>query len=148
MNLKQLILGFVLLVSTVVGAQTPQITMLQRDGKVNEIPLLDNRFRIDYNIEEITLLFFRAPGAPAVVLVKPDGSKYYATSSLDNDALRWYDEVSYDLIILKNPTPGPWQVIGQIQKNSRIMVLGDIELEVEALPPLLFRGEVLKVTGA
>ncbi|CAM3587743.1 MULTISPECIES: TIGR03503 family protein [Pseudoalteromonas] len=147
MNLKQLFLGFVLLVSTVVGAQTPQITMLQRDGKVNEIPLLDNRFRIDYNIEEITLLFFRAPGAPAVVLVKPDGSKYYATSSLDNDALQWYDEVSYDLIILKNPTPGPWQVIGQIQKNSRIMVLGDIELEVEALPPLLFRGEVLKVTG-
>ncbi|RRS08623.1 TIGR03503 family protein [Pseudoalteromonas sp. J010] len=147
MVLHRLFLVLILFVSMVVSAQTPQITMLQRDGKANEIPLLDNRFRIDHNIEEITLLFFRAPGTPAVVLVKPDGSKYYATSSLDNDALQWYDEVSYDLIILKNPTPGPWQVIGQIQKNSRIMVLGDIELEVEALPPLLFRGEVLKVTG-
>lgn len=147
MNLKQLVWGFLLLFSILGHAETPQITMLERDGEVNEIPLLDNRFRIDHNVEEITLLFFRAPGSPAVVLVKPDGSKFYATHALKNENLQWYDEVSYDLIIIKNPTPGPWQVIGKIQENSRIMVLGDIELEVEALPPLLFRGEILKITG-
>jgi len=34
-----------------------QIEVLKRDGHQNEIPLLDNRFRIDSKIDEITLLF-------------------------------------------------------------------------------------------
>lgn len=125
----------------------PSITLLQRNGKVNEIPLLDNRFRIDHKVEKITLLFFRKRGAPAVVLVQPDGSKLYSANALKNDALDWFDEPSYDLITILNPTPGPWQVVGSIQPNSRIMVLGEVDLHVEPLPPLLFRGETLKVSG-
>ncbi|MBQ4836421.1 MULTISPECIES: TIGR03503 family protein [Pseudoalteromonas] len=128
-------------------AETPDITVLKRDGVSNEIPLLDNRFRIDHNVDKITLLFFRAPGAPAVVLVRPDGSKIYSIHAVKDEALEWYDEISYDLIIIDKPMPGPWQVLGQILKDSRIMVLGEIELAVEPLPPMLFRGEMLKVNG-
>ncbi|KID58166.1 hypothetical protein N473_09950 [Pseudoalteromonas luteoviolacea CPMOR-1] len=127
--------------------ETPDITMLERDGVSNEIPLLDNRFRIDYNVDKITLLFFRAPGAPAVVLVRPDGSKIYSIHSVKDESLEWFDEISYDLIIIDKPMPGPWQVLGQIMQDSRIMVLGEIELAVDPLPPLLFRGEMLKVNG-
>ncbi|MBB1418075.1 TIGR03503 family protein [Pseudoalteromonas sp. 1181_04] len=124
-----------------------KITLLQRDGRQNEIPLLENRFRIDYKVDEITLLFFRKPGAPAVVLVKPDGSKYYATSARKDDNLQWFDELSYDLITIKQPMPGPWQVVGSILPKSRIVVLGEVELQAEPLPPLLFRGETVKITG-
>lgn len=123
------------------------LTMLKRDGVANEVPLLNNRFRIDYEIDSVTMLFFRRPGAPAVVLVQPDGSKLYPTHAMNNPDLEWYDEVSYDLVIIRKPTPGPWQVVGAIQPDSRIMILGDIELEVDALPPLVFRGETLKVTA-
>ena len=56
-----------------------QVEVLKRDGRQNEIPLLDNRFRIDSHIDEITLLFFRKPGTPAVILVRPDGGKYAVT---------------------------------------------------------------------
>lgn len=124
-----------------------KITLLKRDGQHNEIPLLENRFRIDHKIDEITLLFFRKVGAPAVVLVKPDGSKLYATSAVKNDALEWFDEISYDLITIKKPMAGPWQVVGSILPNSRIVVLGEVELQVEPLPNLLFRGETIKITG-
>ncbi|WP_105167779.1 TIGR03503 family protein [Pseudoalteromonas sp. T1lg23B] len=137
---------FMIMVTTGVFA-TPQVTVLERDGVSNEVPLLDNRFRIDHEVEKISLLFFRKPGSPAVVLVQPDGSKIYATHALRDDSLQWYDEVSFDLVVISNPTPGPWQVIGNIQDGSRVMVVGDIELEVEPLPPLIFRGETLKVTG-
>ncbi|WP_417709661.1 TIGR03503 family protein [Pseudoalteromonas umbrosa] len=128
-------------------SETPDITILERDGVSNEIPLLDNRFRIDHNVDKITLLFFRAPGAPAVVLVRPDGSKIYSIHSVKDESLEWFDEISYDLIIIDKPMPGPWQVLGQILRDSRIMVLGEIELAVDPLPPLLFRGEMLKVNG-
>ncbi|KTF14797.1 TIGR03503 family protein [Pseudoalteromonas sp. H105] len=132
----------------VLSAQSDdKITLLKRDGKQNEVPLLNNRFRIDYKVEEINLLFFRKPGTPAVVLVQPDGSKLYATSSIKEPNLDWYDEISYDLITIREPTPGPWQVVGSILPDSRIVVIGDIDLEVEPLPPLLFRGETVKITG-
>ena len=77
-----------------------KITPLARDGVKNEIPLLENRFRIDHKIDKVTLLFFRNRGAPAVVLVRPDGTKYYATDSVNNDDLDWYDELSYDLVTI------------------------------------------------
>jgi len=124
-----------------------KITPLARDGVKNEIPLLENRFRIDHKIDKVTLLFFRNRGAPAVVLVRPDGTKYYATDSVKNHDLDWYDELSYDLVTITNPMPGPWQVVGKILPGSRIMVMGEIELDVDPLPPMLFRGETVKLTG-
>lgn len=129
------------------AAPDAKITLLKRDGKQNEVPLLENRFRIDHHIDKITLVFFRKRGAPAVVLVRPDGSKYYATDSVKNEKLDWYDEMSYDLITLEDPMPGPWQVVGNILPQSRIMVMGEIELQVDDLPPLIFRGEMIKITG-
>lgn len=145
---RLLLVLFLFFVNECVALTTaPSITLLKNNRKVNEVPLLDNRFRIDHKVEKITLLFFRKPGSPAVILVKPDGSKYYAHHAMKDEMLEWYDEPSYDLIIIDKPTPGPWQVIGKVQPDSRIMVLGDIELVVDPLPPLIFRGETLKVTG-
>ncbi|WP_234399168.1 TIGR03503 family protein [Pseudoalteromonas sp. T1lg75] len=129
---------------TALASEQDKLTLL---SKGNELPLLNNRFRIDHDVDKITLLFFRRPGSPAVVLVRPDGSKLYAPHALNDEQLQWHDERGYDLIELRNPMPGPWQVVGQILPESRIMVLGDISLEVDTLPPLLFRGEIIKLTG-
>jgi uncharacterized protein (TIGR03503 family) len=112
----------------------------------NQIPLLKNRFRIDYQIDEITLVFFRKKGSPSVVLVKPDGSKVYARTARDNQ-IEWHDDSTYDLIKIKQPTPGPWQAIGSILPESRIMVLTDIDLQVDPLPTDMMVGESLKVTA-
>ena len=145
---KQLLAGLVCLIPLAGFAnEQDKITPLERDGVQNEIPLLENRFRIDHKVDKVTLLFFRKRGAPAVVLVRPDGTKYYATDSVNNDDLDWHDELSYDLITISNPMPGPWQVVGSILPDSRIMVLGEIELNVDPLPPMLFRGETVKLTG-
>ncbi|TLX50586.1 TIGR03503 family protein [Pseudoalteromonas ruthenica] len=146
---KLILISMVLLLG--VGVSAPALGDEQEKLTVlaegNEIPLLDNRFRIDHDVDKITLLFFRRQGSPAVVLVRPDGSKIYATHSLNDDNLQWHDELGYDLIVLNKPMPGPWQVVGQILPDSRIMVIGDISLQVDELPPLLFRGEIIKLTG-
>ncbi|MBH0020384.1 TIGR03503 family protein [Pseudoalteromonas sp. SWXJ133] len=124
-----------------------QVEVLKRDGHQNEIPLLDNRFRIDSDIDEITLLFFRKPGASSVILVRPDGSKYFTRDAAYNPNIEWFDELNYDLITIKKPIPGPWQVIGSILPDSRIVVLGEVSLAAEPLPPMLFKGETIKITG-
>jgi uncharacterized protein (TIGR03503 family) len=112
----------------------------------NQIPLFDNRFRIDYEVEEITLVFFRKKGAPSIVLVKPDGSKINVLNA-DDQGVEWYDDATYDLIKIKKPTAGPWQALGQILPESKIMVLTDIELVVDPLPEHLMAGETIKMTA-
>jgi uncharacterized protein (TIGR03503 family) len=112
----------------------------------NQIPFFENRFRIDSEVETITLLMFRRPGSASVVLVRPDGSKLYFNTAEENQ-VRWHDAATYDLIEINNPMPGPWQAIGRILPQSRIMVLTDIKLDVDPLPDNLMVGETVKVTA-
>lgn len=112
----------------------------------NQIPLLNNRFRIDEAVAEITLVLFRKKGTPSVVLVKPDGSKIYARTAKEH-GIEWHDDTTYDLIKMTQPTPGPWQAVGEVLSDSRIMVLTDIDLVVDALPTDMMVGESLKVTA-
>ena len=116
------------------------------DDYHNSIKLLQNRFRIDYLVDEITLVFFREFGSAPIVLVQPDGSKIFSTQA-DGDNIFWYDSSNYDMISIKNPTPGPWQAVGRILPDSRVMVLSDIRLNAQALPPMIFSGEILKQTA-
>ena len=41
----------------------------------------------------------------SVVLVRPDGHKYYAWRHPDN--VSWYEEPGMDIISIENPMPGP-----------------------------------------
>lgn len=112
----------------------------------NGIKLLQNRFRIDYKVDEITMIFFREFGSTPVVLVRPDGSKIFQNMADDLDIV-WYDSQTYDMIKIKNPTPGPWQAVGQILPDSRVMVVSDIQLETRPLAPIIFSGEIIKQTA-
>jgi uncharacterized protein (TIGR03503 family) len=112
----------------------------------NSIELLRNRFRIDHNVNEVTMVFFREFGSSPIVLVRPDGSKIFQ-SQADGERIAWYDSETYDMIHIKNPVPGPWQAVGQILKDSRVMVLSDIKLHAQSLPPIIFSGEILKQTA-
>ncbi|QBL08796.1 TIGR03503 family protein [Rheinheimera sp. D18] len=112
----------------------------------NQIPMFENRFRIDENVEEITLLLFRRRGSASTVLVRPDGSKIHFQTA-EAQKVRWHDASSYDLIEIKNPTPGPWQAVGKLLPESRIMVLTDIKLNVDPLPSNLMVGETIKITA-
>lgn len=112
----------------------------------NSIELLRNRFRIDYGVEEVTMVFFRRYGSAPLVLVRPDGSKIFQIDA-DGEKVAWFDSDTYDMISIKNPTPGPWQAVGQILPDSRVMVLSEIKLHAKPLPPIIFSGEILKQTA-
>jgi uncharacterized protein (TIGR03503 family) len=109
----------------------------------NSIELLQNRFRVDFEVEEITMIFFRDFGSAPIVLVQPDGSKIFQ-SSADDSSIFWFDGSSYDMISIKNPVPGPWQAVGQILPQSRVMVISDLALHADPLPNIIFSGEILK----
>ncbi|MEW6993642.1 TIGR03503 family protein [Colwelliaceae bacterium MEBiC 14330] len=123
-----------------------KVEYYQKDNKTNQIPYFDNRFRLDANLEEITLIFYRRSGSMPIILVRPDGSKIRVTD-FDQEKVQWFDDSTFDMIKIKKPMPGPWQAIGDILPDSQILVVSDVKIAVEPLPEIAFSGETLKVEG-
>lgn len=111
----------------------------------SSMSLLDNRFRVDPTITQITFVVYRENNSQPVVLVRPDGKKYYAWRSPDN--VRWYEEPSMDIISIDNPMPGPWQAVGKVSPKNNIKLISHLQLAADALPNRLYQGEQLKYTA-
>jgi len=123
-----------------------KVEYYQNDNITNQIPYFDNRFRLDANLEEITLIFYRKSGSTPIILIRPDGSKI-RVNQFDHEKIQWFDDSTFDMIKIKKPMPGPWQAVGDILPNSQILVVSDVKITVEPLPDIAFSGETLKVEG-
>ncbi|WP_404970078.1 TIGR03503 family protein [Vibrio campbellii] len=107
--------------------------------------LLDNRFRVDPTIEQITFLVYREQSSQPVVLVRPDGKKYYAWGTYDN--VRWYQESSLDIISVDKPMAGPWQAVGKVTPKNNIRLISHLKLSTDVFPNRLYHNEALKFTA-
>ena len=107
--------------------------------------LLDNRFRVDPTIEQITFLVYREQSSQPVVLVRPDGKKYYAWGTYDN--VRWYQEPFLDIISVDKPMAGPWQAVGKVTPKNNIRLISHLKLSTDVFPNRLYHNEALKFTA-
>lgn len=129
---------------------TPTITMNAQTPKVKVVSLdtaseLKNRFRIDHMVSSMTLLVEREYGSAPVVIVLPDGSKWYA--SRHPETVKWVDGITGDMIYIESPQPGPWQLVGKVVSGSKIKKVSKLEIEVQPLPQPLFQGEQVKIVA-
>ena len=106
---------------------------------------LDNRFRVDPTVEQVSFVVKREDKSRSIVLVRPDGKKYYSWRHPDNVA--WYDEPGMDIISIENPMPGPWQAVGKVTPNNQVALLSNLKLTVEDLPSRLYQSETMKFTA-
>ncbi|MFT5542133.1 MAG: hypothetical protein ACI97K_000852 [Glaciecola sp.] len=125
---------------------SPPIVQLG-DEFQNSILLLNNRFRVDNDVDQVTMVFFRDEGSAPIVLVRPDGSKVFIEDDEQNPDLLWYETQTYDMISITKPMPGPWQAVGAILDGSKVMVIADIVLDAEPIPQNIYSGEIIKHTA-
>ncbi len=109
------------------------------------LSLLDNRFRVDPSIEQITFLVYRSNPSRSVVLVRPDGHKYYAFRHPDN--VKWYQESSMDIISIDSPMPGPWQAVGKVTPKNNVVLISNLQLTSDKLPVRMYQNEKVKFTA-
>ncbi|USD65929.1 TIGR03503 family protein [Vibrio sp. SCSIO 43136] len=131
----RILLGFFCLMLSFVG----------RAETESAITLLDNRFRVDSTISQVSFLIYRKERSQSVILVRPDGVKYYAWNHPEH--VRWYNESGMDIISIDNPMPGPWQAIGKVHPANNIRIISNLQLEVDLFPQRLYLGETLKFTA-
>ncbi len=116
------------------------------DNVTNQIPYFDNRFRLDADLDEVTLIFYRKSGSKPIILIRPDGSKI-RVNDFDSDKVEWFDDPTFDMIKIKQPMPGPWQAVGNILPNSHIVIVSEVIIAANPLPKVVFSGETLKIEG-
>lgn len=107
----------------------------------NDIPLLDNRFRIDPKTEQATFIFNHSKGYQRVVLVQPDGSKLY--QQRHPETVAWVSSEKQDIVTVQKPMVGPWQAIAELDGDNRIKIISDVELTVNRLPLKLYAQEYI-----
>ncbi|WP_432452196.1 MULTISPECIES: TIGR03503 family protein [unclassified Agarivorans] len=108
-----------------------------------DIPLIDNRFRLDESIDKVTFLLYRSPGSPAAILVRPDGSKIYAWQLPSN--VSWLETDELDIVTIEKPMRGPWQAVAENKGRNRVRILSDVEMVTDPIPHQLYRGERLRI---
>ena len=108
-----------------------------------EVPLEGNKFDVDSSIEEFTALIFRGDGNTPTEIVSPDNS-IYTYDQKDAD-IKWFQDSGYDLITIMRPLEGTWTIKADIQPESRVTVVSNLQLDVSKLPANFFAGEHLDV---
>ncbi len=114
-------------------------------SRESSLSLLDNRFRVDPTITQITFVIYREKDSQPVVLVRPDGRKYYASRNPDN--VRWYQEPTMDIVSIDNPMPGPWQAIGKVSPRNNVKLISHLQLSADTFPNRIYHGEEMKFTA-
>lgn len=107
------------------------------------VPLQGNKFTIDANIQEFSLLVFLSPGAEPTRLIRPD--KVEISEIMLQPNVHWRHEAGYDLVTVEHPTAGEWQLLAKTDPDNRVMVVTDLKLVVKELPNYLTQGDPLNI---
>ncbi|GAB4356450.1 MAG: hypothetical protein Kow0060_09120 [Methylohalobius crimeensis] len=119
------------------------LKIMQKATPREGLPLRDNRFTVDANVREFSLLVFRRPESPATELIRPDATRWSAADH--PDTVHWHQEDGFDLITVDQPMPGPWQLAARLDPDNQVMIVTDLQLKTAALPNHLAAGESLSV---
>jgi len=114
----------------------------ERATQPDTIKLTKNRFTIDKNVREMTLLIFRQKHS-APTLLYPPGSSPMSSKKPGNSI--WRNDSGYDLITIKNPPTGVWTIDAEIDAGNRLMVETDFKLSVGGFLPYVMPGQPIRI---
>ncbi len=109
-----------------------------------QVPLEGNTFLVDSSIEEFTALIFPEPNSEPTRLISPDETEYRFDKEMND--VNWYRTSDYDLITIRRPLEGEWKLLADIDPDSRVTVVSNLNLLVKPLPTNLFADQVAQLS--
>ncbi|MFN2381146.1 MAG: VWA domain-containing protein [Guyparkeria sp.] len=107
------------------------------------VPLVENRFRVDGSISELTLVVFREADAEPTRIQIPDGGEIDRQTASALSDWRWDDSAGRDLITISDPPAGSWRILAAEDPDNRALVITDLKLAMPGLPSRVFPGEMI-----
>jgi len=127
------------------ASQLPKVFLRVFEKAVvpDALPLKDNRFNVDKSISDVTVLLFRKDNSVATKLISPDAIEI--TAKKYPKSISWQHEQNYDLINIKQPQSGEWNIKADVDPDNRVMIVTNIQLAVDKLPTNLMLGDQFDV---
>lgn len=108
--------------------------IFERATQPDTVPMVDNEFKIDGSVKEMTLLVFRK-GDKETRIIDPANDTYSENERPAN--VNWRNDLGYDLITIKGPRAGSWKLDADIDPDNRVMVVTDLKLVAKDIPPFI-----------
>jgi uncharacterized protein (TIGR03503 family) len=136
--------GWLEITKTAATLQQAFLRMLEQSAPPTTVPLENNQFVIDGQINEFTVLaFHNQEGAGAITLTKPDAS--IQTIAKHDRSISWSSEDGYDLVTCVNPEPGTWVLSGSIHPDNRVAILTDLDIASAPMPSTIIAIQPLTI---
>ena len=121
------------------------LQMLEQSVNLDTLPLKDNRFNVDANINDMTLLVFNKDSSHPTKIVTP-GKRTWSQKT-HADQVKWFNDDGFDLITIKKPQQGQWKIMAPVDENNRVVVATNLKLRLDKLPGYLMLGDILKINA-
>lgn len=117
------------------------LRLFEKSVEADTLPLTDNKFVVDKNISDITVLVFLAKDSSATQLTPP-GKKPWSQKD-HPEAVQWHHENGYDLITIKTPDAGEWVLQAKLDPDNRVLVVTNLRMKVDKLPNTMILGDTV-----
>lgn len=121
------------------------LQMLEQSVELDTLPIKDNRFKVDANINDMTLLVFNKDKVRPTTVVTPGKRTWDKKTKLKE--LKWFSDDGYDLITIKKPQQGQWKIMAPVDENNRVVVATNLKLKLNDLPSFAMLGDVINVNA-
>ncbi len=89
------------------------------------LPMTKNGFLIDKTIEEVTIVASKGTMDTKIMLNSPDSKSY--TSDDQNENVQWFISNNFDMITIKHPHEGRWEILFSTGENNKAYILTDLK---------------------
>ena len=127
------------------ASQLPKVFLRIFENAVvpDALPLKDNRFKVDKSISDVTVLLFRKDKRATTIVISPDGKQM--TPEKHPKTVNWQHEQTYDLINIKQPQTGEWNIKADVDPDNRVLIVTNLQLAVDTLATNLLVGDQFDV---
>src|SRR5208337_4372382 len=101
-------------------------SMFEKIKSPDEVPFDGNSFSIDKDIKE-AIVFISKKAGTMTTLVDPSGKKN--TPAKFGQNMQWYQTKLFDLITVRDPVPGKWQVNLSTKEGNKVFVITNLSLK-------------------
>ncbi len=108
----------------------------------NQLPLAEGKFIVDASTEELLAIIFHGENAPVARLTDQSGKPIQQSDPKARVVVR--QEPGFDLVTVRQPGTGTWQLSDGGKGDARIMISSRLQLEVADLPASAVTGQRLQ----
>lgn len=101
-------------------------SMFEKIKAPDALPIKDNAFLVDRDIQEFTLLITKKTPNVHSAIKDPAGKEHKARKHAGSQ--QWFESSAFDMVTVKDPAPGPWSIKLSTDEGNKLFVITNLKL--------------------